>query len=69
MLEKYGNFEDVKEEFLTSYLVDGNERAFRALAPTHLIKRYVANPLYSFLKDHKLNLSVESLSYEINNVW
>ena len=37
MLEKYGNFEDVKEEFLTSYLVDGNERAFKALAPTHLV--------------------------------
>lgn len=36
MLVKYGNSEDHTEEFLASHLVEGNERAFKDLAPTHL---------------------------------
>ena len=37
MLVKDGNFADLKEEFLTSELIEGKESEFKALAPTHLV--------------------------------
>ena len=32
-------------------------------------KKYVSNPLYSYPRDHKLSLTPESLSHELNSVW
>ena len=37
MLVKLGNFEDHKESFLTSELIEGKEAKFMALAPIHLV--------------------------------
>ena len=37
MLLKLGNFDDHKESFLTSELIEGKEAEFMALAPTHLV--------------------------------
>ena len=37
MLQKYGRFEDLKESFMTTYPIEGEEEKFIALVPNHLV--------------------------------
>ena len=52
MLQKYGPYDDVKEEFMTSYPNDREEEEFNGLAPSHLVVQNKAKHPVCFTIDY-----------------
>ena len=52
MLQKYGSYNDFKEEFMTSHPIEGEEEKFKALAHSHLVVQCKENHPICFTIDY-----------------